>query len=431
VTGGVETKRDGRRLLRLLEAFTGPRWLPLLVIFLIMWVPFLAEYGWRFRNIPNTDLPSLYTAAVSVFEQGESPYDPSRLREQMDSGIRVYPYLYPPPSLLFFSPLAALSYDQARLAVLIVNHALLLLLIWVIPWFLLRLRPERRFPDFAICLVYPLAFYPAVVTLNHGQVNFLLLTFLLLFWLLARRRRALWAGLFLALAIVLKTYPLILVPALLLIGRWKVSLYSLGWTALAGLAALLVLPGAAWHDWVARVIPVGGYMATPEGLFAPGAICNQSLNGLISRYFVEGRAGDMWVIGRGAAGAAAYVVAALILLVTGFALRRARYLHADCLGRAILVVLPAMYLVAPFSWEHHLVYLLPCILLLLTARTTLAPVPQLLFYALVVGSAILVALPVLLVFKFLGVLVLWGLGVYAALGRSVHLVAGHTDRGGW
>jgi hypothetical protein len=106
-------------------------------------------------------------------------------------------------------------------------------------------------------------------------------------------------------------------------------------------------------------------------------------------------------------------------------------LHSDCLGRAILVILPAMYLVAPFSWEHHLVYLLPCILLLLTARTTLAPVPRLLFYALVVGSAILVALPVLLVFKFLGVLVLWGLGVYAALGRSVHLVAGHTDRGGW
>jgi hypothetical protein len=80
----------------------------------------------------------------------------------------------------------------------------------------------------------------------------------------------------------------------------------------------------------------------------------------------------------------------------------------------MLVALPAMYLIAPFSWEHHLLYLLPSILMLLNGRPLLGTVPKVVFFSLSFASAFLLGLPVALKFKFYGVVVLWGLCVFTA-----------------
>jgi hypothetical protein len=413
--------------LKTLRELVGPNWLPLLMIFFVLYAPFLYDHGWQYRDIPNTDLPSFYTASVSVFNLGESPYDPERLGLLIDHDVYVYPYLYPPPSLLFFFPLATLSYADARHIVLIVNHLLFLTLIWVIPLYLLRLRPKDGFAQFALCIVYSLAFYPVVVTLTHGQVNILLLVFFVLFWLFARREKAVLAALFLALAILLKTYPIILIPLLLLTRRWRESIYTVAWLVLAVIISVLVLPSAVWHDWLINVFPSGGYMITPAGMYPPAAIWNQNLNGFFARAFAGGEWSDPVWVNPALAKSLTYATAGLISAVTALAVWRSRTCK-DSLDRTMLVALPTMYLIAPFSWEHHLLYLLPSILILLNSRPLFGHTSKITFFTLSFASAFLIGLPMALKFKFYGVVVLWGLCVFTAW-KSIELPNEHTYLG--
>jgi alpha-1,2-mannosyltransferase len=400
----------------------GPKWSPVLMIFFTLYGPFLLQYGWRYRNIVHADLPSFYAASVSVFEHGESPYNPMRLGLSMEHDalvFHVFPYLYPPPSLLLFFPLSALTYADARHVVLLVNHLLFLVLVWAIPLLLLRTPPRHDLAESTLCIVYSLTFYPVVVTLNHGQVNILLLTFFVLFWLLARRGNAVLAALFLALAVLLKTYPLIIIPMLLLIRRWREGVYTVAWLGLATIVSFMVLPNVIWHDWLTNVLPSGGYIRIPIGLFSPADINNQSLNGFFARAFRE-TASNPASGNPEIARLLTYGMAGLTAAATGLAAWRSRT-YVDSFDRTILVALPAMYLVAPFSWEHHMVYLLPSILMLLNSRSSFSPVRNAIFFSLCVATAVLIGMPTWLQFKFYGVLVLWGLCVFTACNRDIEL----------
>ena len=397
-----------------------PKWLPLIMIFSTLYGPFILQYGWRYRNIPNVDLPSFYAASVTVFNYGESPYDPARLRLSMEPGVYVFPYLYPPPSLLLFRPLSALTYVDARHAVLIVNHLLFLVLVWAIPLYLLRTWSRHGFAESAVCIVYSLTFYPVVVTLGHGQVNILLLAFFVLFWVLARRGNTVLAALFLALSVLLKTYPLIIIPMLLLIRRWREGVYAAVWLGLATIISFVILPDTIWYDWLHNVLPSGGYTRTPAGLFSPAIIWNQNLNGFFARAFTVSPWSHPVAVNPDLARLMTYGAAAFIAAATGFAAWCGRN-YIDSLDRMMIVGLPAMYLIAPFSWEHHLVYLLPSILMLLNSRSSFRPVPKAVFLSLCIASALLVGLPAALEFKFYGVVVLWGLCVFTACNGDIEL----------
>jgi hypothetical protein len=91
----------------------------------------------------------------------------------------------------------------------------------------------------------------------------------------------------------------------------------------------------------------------------------------------------------------------------------------------MLVALPAMFLIAPFSWEHHLVYLLPSILMLINSRPKFGSVSNAVFFSLGFTSALLIGLPMMLEFKFYGVVILWGLCVFTAW-KGVELPNGQS-----
>jgi hypothetical protein len=415
----MKNRRDGGSLRLIINPFNdlravvGPAWLPLVTIFLVLYVSFAFNHGWKYRNATNIDLPSFYAASVSVFAHGESPYDFERLAAFTAGDARVFPYLYPPPSLLLIAPLAALTYADARHAVLLVNHLLLLVMLLAIPLIVFRVSPQQVFARSALCLVYSLSFYPIVVTLTHGQVNLLLLAFLLLSWLSAKGGRAVLAGLFLALAVLLKSYPVIFIPLLLLIRRWREGVFAVAWLALATLVSALVLPRAIWADWLTNVLPSGGYGCAPAGLFSPAAIWNQSLNGFFARAFTESAWSHPALTNPGLARLLTYAAAGLCVAVAGLVAWRGRD-RADSLERTILVALPTMFLVAPFSWEHHLVYVLPSILMLLGGRATFGARPRAIFLCLCIASAVVIGMEGALRLKFLGMVVLWGLCVLAA-----------------
>ena len=314
--------RDG------IQFILAPKRLSLLIIFAVLYVPFLFNYGWRYRDVPNIDLPSFYSASVQVFRHGESPYEPERLQAIMGERVRVFPYLYPPPSLLFFYPLSALDYATARRVVLAANHLIILALLFVIPWFLLRDQSRRGVSaEFALPFAYLLTFHPAVLTLNHGQVNLLLLAFLLLFWLLAKAGRPVSASVFLALAVFLKTYPLVILPMLFASGRRRECAYTTGWIGLGAAVSLLIVPPAIWHDWLVNVLPTGDYAHIPVGLCSPAAVWNQSLNGFFARAFTESRWSNPVFVDTVLARHLTYAAAGLVAATSGMAV-------FGCAGRA-------------------------------------------------------------------------------------------------
>ena len=353
--------------------------LALALIFLFLYVPFVVDHGFGLASARNVDLPSFYYASDAAFNGQISPYAPAawqRLQQQL--GQPVFPFLYPPPSLLLFLPFSWFSYASVKIAVLLANHVSLLALLYLLLFRILTVtRPpaaaERNQPGtflmgwitLPLLLLYMLQFHPVVVTLGHGQVNLTVLVLLALFWVALRERRpGALTALPLAGAILLKTYPALFLPLLLIRRRWRTA----GWTAayLAGAVGVswAVLPRQAWSDWFRVVLPTGGYANEPLGLLSPAMPWNQSVNGFAARLFLNPvyAAHPNPLLARVVPWLAA---AAIVGTLVWLAVRLTRRQETRYLNDEFVTVLLSMFLIAPLSWEHHLVFVLPAAMLAL------------------------------------------------------------------
>jgi alpha-1,2-mannosyltransferase len=389
--------------------------LPSWLIFALLYLPFVYSFGVLYAEIDNADLPSFYAAAHVVFGLHRSPYVPSALRK-LRGGL-VWPFLYPPTSLLAFFPMSRFSYEHVRVAMLCINHVALLVLLFG----LCRRHPALRGPPnelrTALFVAFVLGFTPVVVTLNHGQTNIVTALALLLFWHFASEGRAWAAGTFLSVAILLKTPFVLVLLVPLLLGKRGLVLKTLAVSAGFVLLTWLALPGSLWVDWL-HIVPTVGYGETPAGLFSPAADWNQSFNGFFSRLIPTAAGGHVGT----------YLASLLAIAASAFAVRRARAIQdeRDAFRVGLTIVMPLIYLVAPLSWEHHLVYLLPTVAVQLSHACfgDFPYEPRL--PALIVPAAVLLALPFGLLYKFFGVLALWAAGMVSALRpvTSPQLMAG-------
>jgi hypothetical protein len=391
----------------------------LLLLFAAVYLPFLWHCGWGYLDALNMDLPSFYSASISAFKLGKSPYDPAGLQHLTDAFI-TFPFLYSPPSLLFFFPLSLISYDTARLLTLIGNHFILLAILWMIPLQLLRARPSTHFLTIATCIVYPLLCYPIALTIKCGQINLLLTLCLMLFWLQSRRGNTMASAFFLAVAIVLKTYPAILLIMLLLLGRRKEFALTCLWLAIAVATTLVIFPFDLWRDWLTQIVPSGGYLKTPVGLISPAVPENQGINSFFARAFTANQWSQPLLENPALGRLLAYCTAFTIIIVTATAVWRSRKLQQG-FDRAMLAVLPATFLIAPFSWQHHITYLLPCILVILHSRFRGHLIARSVFFLLGIGVAAVLALEGVIADKFSAVVVLWILGVFTACCSRIEL----------
>jgi alpha-1,2-mannosyltransferase len=409
--------------------------LALILVFGLLYVPFLTTHFFQMLDQQNVDLPSFYFAADVTFNHHASPYQPNcwmDLQDQLEQ--KVFPYLYPPPSLLFFWPLSWFSYPVAKTTMLVLNHLSLLFLLYLLffhvfrpPWSLKSTpRDDTNFLPWLVLpvmLLYTLQFNPIAVTLNHGQVNLIVMVQICLFWIWLREGKppALTA-LPLALAIILKTYPAIFLPLLLIRRQYLAAAWALGYTVTVTLVSFVVLPHGTWGDWMNSVLPTGGYGKIPFYLFSPAIPWNQSLNGFTARLILNpdyaltvDSAPARWV---------PTILAGLILgALVWVSLRMNRRSRQNYRDEEIVLVLLSLFLVAPLSWEHHLVFVLPAALLalkhLLEGRLTVA-------VAIPVGLAICVlAWPLTYVFQIRdeGALsLLISLKTYATVGLWVYFL---------
>jgi len=204
---------------------------------------------------PPPDLKSFYWGAQAVFVEHSSPYNVHYLKLLADG--HVFPYLYPPTSLLLFSPLSAISFQQAHLGLLAINHLLILIISATLVFSFGKSLKNitQRLLSFVVVLNLLLLFAPTHGTLALGQINLIVLTFILLFILSLKKQSppALSAALLLV-PIVLKTYPALIVVYLLvrrrfLLVRW-LALYFL----CLFIASIYVLPEGLWMKWILEII---------------------------------------------------------------------------------------------------------------------------------------------------------------------------------
>lgn len=340
----------------------------LVCLFVLLYVPYLFQQGYQRAGQSPGDFPTLYWGAKIVFEEGRSPYvdgafDAVAEREQR----RIFPYLYPPPSLLAFYPFSLGTYDAAKVQLLVVSHICLLLILYLL---FLRIRPfdpplNRHGLATALMIVYVLNYYPVADNFAWGQINLMVLALVCFAWLaLKRGGHALSVALPLSLAVLLKTYPLLLLPLLVIRKRYAAAAWTLGLVVLYGLISWWVLPKGLWGDWLANVAPTGGYGLRPFNLpFIPVEPWNHSLNGFM--LFVQDRMPEVFGLPtRLMTRLLTYLLAGAVGAATlGLALWSARRGQGErTLDADVSLFLLMMFLVAPLSWEHHLVYVLPAAL---------------------------------------------------------------------
>lgn len=335
---------------------------------LFLYLPFLYLYGFKYSFIPHVDFPSFYWGAEVALHEQRSPYGADAFSgAETDLEQIVFPYLYPPPSLLLFWPFTLTDYESAKLAMLRINHVTVLLLAWLLLARLARLdvRTTVGAALFLFFVTYFLGFLPIATNLNHGQVNLIALLLVCLSWLALReRRRPALVGLPLGVAMLLKTYPVLFLALLV----FKRQFRALGWALGAVLAATAVaygtLPGAAWSDWFTHVLPTGGYGALPYGLFSPATPHNQSINGFALRLFSSNEFTPTVHPAPEVARLFAYALSGLVAgttLLLNFLARHRR----DLLDLEFSLLLLMMFLVGPLSWDHHVVFALPAVVIVM------------------------------------------------------------------
>lgn len=353
-----------------------------------------AWQAWQLYARPYDDLPSFYWATRLTWEQGWSAYQPEHFQELSRSfGQRVYPFLYPPPSLILFSPfLICEDYKQAKLFFSVFN----LVLWWVLAFALCQAsstfcKHASRFM-WAIPL-FMLVYFPCADTLKNGQVNLLVLICLLpcLFPQAGRWRQ--WAaGVLFACAVMLKVYVLLLLPILIWYRRWQETGSAILTMLLLAGGSLLLLPAGLWQDWFALGGRAGYGTGVAQVLTVP---FNQSFNGFFIRQFLYLRSGggaSSWIFG-------IYVVVAVHAAAAAWLLVLRLGRGMATLSPALALVLLLVNLIAPLSWIHHYVFALPALLWAahFSGQGSLAPpvVCGRLIAPLLALAAILLALPFL------------------------------------
>ncbi len=79
------------------------------------------------------DFPSFYYASKLSFENDLTPYSQTnwKLVKPLHTDGELFPFLYPPPSLVIFRPFIFFDYQTAQSMMLWLNHALILVFFYL------------------------------------------------------------------------------------------------------------------------------------------------------------------------------------------------------------------------------------------------------------------------------------------------------------
>jgi hypothetical protein len=352
---GAVTGWRGRQLIASIDRlFLDPHRVAPTTRALVHWAAALAllalvqQHLVTFALAEPVDFPSFLYAARAL-AAGQDFYDPAVLARLADANhdATVFPYIYLPLYAVLFLPWASLPLPTTHVFFLVFNSLLWLLLL-VQTARLLDLPAHLRAPVGVLGLLLLPTFFPALLTMHHGSPSLLIAVLVSSVFLLERQRRSAQAGLLLALAIMVKIVPVLLLPYFLLRRRFRLLL----WTGAAGLAWLAVsVTGAGWEShwrWLVEVAPNLATSGQTGTFFEPACHAeNQSLTGMACKLL--GVTSPWYRPVTTLAGLA-------VVMASGLVLWRRRQGHLDRLELSLMQVV--LLLVSTITWFHHMTLML-------------------------------------------------------------------------
>jgi alpha-1,2-mannosyltransferase len=276
-------------------------------------------------------------------------YDARRASPLYDwTGQNGVQFTYPPFAAVVFAVASALSWTAMRWAMTLVSLAALGLSMWLVFGALgYGSRREVRLGATLGVSALALLTEPVQQTLALGQVN-LVLMLLVVADLLDEPygRTRWWHGIGIGLAAGVKLTPLIFIPYLLLIRRYRQAAVAAGVFVATVALGYAVLPTDSDTYWVHRL-----FLNANRIVFL-GTRGNQSLRGTLTRLAGSVTSGTApWI--------AALILVAVVGLIAAAVLYRAGHPVAGLLACALTGLL-----VSPLTWDHHWVWVAPALALL-------------------------------------------------------------------
>ncbi|MCB9422874.1 MAG: DUF2029 domain-containing protein [Ardenticatenaceae bacterium] len=268
----------------------------------------------------------------------------SRFSQDELANIDVDPELgmplnfHPPTTLIFFAPLALLNFQYAVILWGIISLLAFFASIYLImnelgylKWFFLSLG-----------LVF---WFPLWLHMRFGQFSILIFLFLTLFWLNVRKNKEFKASLFLALACLVKIFPLFMLLLMLLKKQWRILIYSLFIIGIVVVALYLYYPDS--------IISYLTKVATENDEIFRTYFGNFSFNGFVGRLF-NGTSGIAPLFSNGSSETLIRYsgIILIILLSIVFALR------VNNFDLCFSIYIIAMLIVSPTTWAHSFILLL-------------------------------------------------------------------------
>ncbi|MDZ5442653.1 glycosyltransferase family 87 protein [Micromonospora sp. 4G57] len=283
------------------------------------------------------DLKVYYGALTFWVHDGGEIYDFLKAGTQ-------YGFTYPPFAALVMLPMAYLPWPAAITVSVAASVLTSAVLIWWLVDPIARRAGWTRWFALAVALCLAAAFEPMRETVNFGQVNTLLLFLVAvdLLRLLPAGNR--WAGVGIGLATAIKLTPGVFIVYLLVTRRWRAAFTAMAAAAGASLLAAALFPDASREFWTEALWNTG---RVGELAF----VSNQSLRGVVARLDPEHPSTLAWL---------ALVLATLA--VWAWRSRAAVAAGDEATGLALTGAM--MCLVSPVTWVHHLVWLIPGLILL-------------------------------------------------------------------
>lgn len=260
-----------------------------------------------------------------------------------------YGFTYPPFAAALMTPMALIGWHAAIAISVTMNVlALLAILTWLVGPIIKRQGWQFWF-SIAIAFALVAAFEPVRETVNFGQVNILLLFLVVGDVLLLVRGGSRLGGIGIGLATAIKLTPGVFIIYLLVTRRWRAAAVSAATAATATWAAATFAPDASRVFWTDA-------MWNTDRVGSSSFVSNQALSGLVARLFNPDPMKPVWML-----------LVLVALAIWAWRVRRAIKARDEVAGLALTGLVGCM--VSPISWIHHLVWVLPAIVVLFDYAT--------------------------------------------------------------
>lgn len=248
-------------------------------------------------------------------------------------------FTYPPFSAIFFIPFALLGEALGKAAwiflTICLTYLVIRFLIGEIPGSSTLISPQAVVQASAFALF---ALDPMLMTLKLGQINILLMLFVVFDLVLIRpdKKGRWWSGALIGVAAGIKLTPILFILYLLWIRRWRAAVAAAAATSLTVIIGFLALPQESVLYWTKEI-------HNTERIGPAGSSGNQSAMGLLTR-LTHGEPSQLfWLLIACFTCGAAFVAG-------GLAYRRGRSAYGG------LLVGIAACVASPWSWGHHWVW---------------------------------------------------------------------------